>query len=221
MDEVESQLNNIKARKIHNYTFNNKSNKLHFEFLQELSSSICEAKELVEVGSKCRLNESLNDMNEKIRKRQKMIRLADRSSAGWATVNEYLPDELASDSDDDRKLRQAENRAMSKKSKRSFTSNKPSIPTYRRPSVMPSASSQGQSISAPVMSSFMQPGSVPPPPPNVQPQQPFLGQGAFVVGGTPFQQQKQQIPFHVPPNVCFVCHEPGHWKHNCPNRTRN
>ena len=47
-----------------------------------------------------------------------MIRLADRSTAGWDTVNQYLPDELASDSDDDKKLRQAENRAISKRSKR-------------------------------------------------------------------------------------------------------
>ena len=37
-------------------------------------------------------------------KRIKAIKLADKSEFGWQTVNEYLSDELASDSDDDKKI---------------------------------------------------------------------------------------------------------------------
>ena len=44
-----------------------------------------------------------------MQKRNKLIRLADRSAGGWMTVHEYMPDELASDSEDSRKIRQAEN----------------------------------------------------------------------------------------------------------------
>ena len=46
-----------------------------------------------------------------MQKRNKLIRLADRSAGDWMTVQEYMPDELPSDSDDSRKMRQAENRA--------------------------------------------------------------------------------------------------------------
>ena len=34
----------------------------------------------------------------------KAIKLADKSEFGWATVNEYLLDEVASDSDDEKRI---------------------------------------------------------------------------------------------------------------------
>ena len=39
----------------------------------------------------------------------------DKSEAGWAIVEEYKTDELASDTDDDRKIRRAEKAALEKK----------------------------------------------------------------------------------------------------------
>ena len=46
--------------------------------------------------------------------------MADRSALGWETVAEYQADPIASDSDDGKKIRQAENRALtSPKSKKS------------------------------------------------------------------------------------------------------
>ena len=50
-----------------------------------------------------------------MQKRNKLIRLADWSAGGWIAVQEYMPDELASDSDDSRKMRQAKNRATKKR----------------------------------------------------------------------------------------------------------
>ena len=51
-------------------------------------------------------------------KRIKLIRLSDKSDAGWDTVNEYISDDLASDSDDDKRIRKAENSAQQKQKKR-------------------------------------------------------------------------------------------------------
>ena len=40
-----------------------------------------------------------------------MIRIADRSEFGWVTVEEYEEDELADNSDDEKRLFRAEQRA--------------------------------------------------------------------------------------------------------------
>ena len=43
-----------------------------------------------------------------------MIRIADKSEGGWRTVDEYLSDEVASDSEDETRIRAADNRAVKK-----------------------------------------------------------------------------------------------------------
>ena len=72
--------------------------------------------------------ESLEKAKEELQKglvllagRQKRIKMADRSEYGWAVVDEYEDDELASDEDDAKKIEKAERAVASKAMKRKKT----------------------------------------------------------------------------------------------------
>ena len=45
----------------------------------------------------------------------KLIKLADKSEAGWLAVDEYESDELAEDSADEKRIRKAQDKAVRKK----------------------------------------------------------------------------------------------------------
>ena len=47
--------------------------------------------------------------------RNKMTKIPDKLPGGWKKVEEYLSDNIASDSDEERKLRAAESKALRKK----------------------------------------------------------------------------------------------------------
>ena len=49
-----------------------------------------------------------------IRQRQKLIRIADKSADGWKVVDEYVSDELASGSEDEKRLKKAKEAASRK-----------------------------------------------------------------------------------------------------------
>ena len=70
--------------------------------------------ELIKDGSRKRSKRLLEDVLKDIKDRNKLIRLADKSSGGWATVTEYQSDSIASDSSDEKKMRAAEKRAIAK-----------------------------------------------------------------------------------------------------------
>ena len=67
--------------------------------LTETPPAMEKAKTMMEEGTKF------------VRERQKLIRLADRSEHGWATVEEYLEGELVDNSDDEKRMQKAEFRA--------------------------------------------------------------------------------------------------------------
>ena len=69
------------------------------EALSETPPAVEKAKTLLEEGVKL------------VSERQEMIRMADRSEHGWATVEEHLDDKLAENSDDEERMQKAEYRA--------------------------------------------------------------------------------------------------------------
>ena len=58
---------------------------------------------------------NLSDAIKTVQERQKLIRLADRSDLGWGVVKEYVADDLATDSSDEKRIKKAEKAAAAKK----------------------------------------------------------------------------------------------------------
>ena len=57
------------------------------------------------------IRESLADL----RKQNKLVRIAEKSIAGWDAANKYGSNSVASDSEDEKRIRRAEQRALSKR----------------------------------------------------------------------------------------------------------
>ena len=95
-----------------------KGNKKQFEFNESIGEKLDIAIALCDQGSQVQVVKAyLDDIRRDIKKRIKLIRLADKSEFGWDLVEEYLSDDVASDSDDAKKIRQAEERVIREKEK--------------------------------------------------------------------------------------------------------
>ena len=109
-------------RKHNDYSFKSKGSSLQFRFNSGLQHDIEDTLD----DQNCHEStvEALKAKVFKIAKRSKEIKIADRFPAGWATIAEYEGNLFASDSEDSKKIRQAENRAFAKsKNKNSFISS--------------------------------------------------------------------------------------------------
>ena len=60
------------------------------------------------------VSDCLQELEKQYKRRNKLIRLANKSAAGWDIVNEYLSDELASGSEDEKRIKKAEQAAYGK-----------------------------------------------------------------------------------------------------------
>ena len=107
--------------------FKSKGNKDQFDHSQEVLETLSETASQLDLGRYEKGKEILSEGIPLVEKRLKVIKLADRSEFGWSTVKEYMFDELASDSDDEKRIFRSERRA--ERSAKKFSKRKK--PPYR------------------------------------------------------------------------------------------
>jgi hypothetical protein len=100
------------------YQFKFSGNQKQLEFNADLDYDIGRIKCAAEAKDYAKIKDICSDVRVKIHKRNKCIKLADKSPGGWDTVKEYMSDDLASDTDDEKRIRQAETCAIRKRNQR-------------------------------------------------------------------------------------------------------
>ena len=110
---VSTEVKNLKTEKEINWRF--EGNKLQFQFNSEIEDSIKQGLWAIENKKFDYAKECLESAWDKIKNRNKLIRIADSSERGWETVRQYDANPLAEDSDDESRLRRADARAVRKK----------------------------------------------------------------------------------------------------------
>ena len=89
-------------------------NKQQFEHEVKVLEKFEDALSSLEQRKYDRAKEALSEGRALVNFRLKLIRIADKSDCGWTTVNEYVADELAENSDDEKRLYRSEQRAQRK-----------------------------------------------------------------------------------------------------------
>jgi len=172
-------------------TFKFEGNKKQFKFNSGLANQVSSATSALKRKRYDTVKSCLEELDKQIRKRNKLIRLADKSAAGWDLVSEYLSDELASGSEDEKRIRKAEQTALRKKNLR----NQQRLKTARH---------QTNRVNQPYTSST-----------TTNPRQ--IHQ-PFASTRTP-RQYSQRNP--RPDDICFGCGQQGHWRSNCSGNSRS
>ena len=113
------------------YKFRKRGNEEQYKVNTKAIRKMKEANVILDAGSGSSSSSNIGDARAKIsegieimQNRQKLIKLADSSDAGWSTVDEYVRNCLAENSDDEKRIMRAEARAQ-KKIKSKVKSKKP------------------------------------------------------------------------------------------------
>ena len=113
--EEKLQQPNKKAKMGDIFKFKQKGNRIKLEFNQQILPLVENLPSALNNDDTSEANDLCDDLTAKLKRRNKRIKMADRSVLGWDTVAEYENDPIASASDDEKKIRQAENRALTKR----------------------------------------------------------------------------------------------------------
>ena len=113
--ESSSTLTNaVKKARLDRYTCKRKGNQQQLDAAPDVLEKFDEASDALKAGAHDQIKTFLEEGTKLVTKRIKAIKLADKREFGWLTVNEYLSDELASESDDEKRMYRSEKRAERK-----------------------------------------------------------------------------------------------------------
>ena len=136
-DTADSHLKEIKKLKFdEQHRFKKKGNEDQYRFNLKVGDAIEEAKEACSSQQLNKVHASLENGEKLLSERQKHILLANKSDFGWPLIREYKRNDLAEDSDDEKKIIRAEARAHIQ-AKQNSACNKTRLASNRRePSVL-------------------------------------------------------------------------------------
>lgn len=192
-----SEVKKLKTDKDIQWRF--KGNRVQFDFNEELADVLKQIGWGLENSKLDYCEDLIKEGLDKIRKRNKLIRIADTSEGGWDTVKNYESNPVASDSEDEAKINRAENRAIKKKkatrgkAPSSFTVGENS----RRYSPYPSPSTLPRQYS------------------GVNKGRLFRGFGSIATATFPGSFSSVQAPTFTP-GCCYSCGEFTHFRRDCP-----
>ena len=124
-----------KARR-ESYTCKRKGNQQQLDNAVQVLDEFDEASDALKAKSYDKVKAALDSGTEVVSKRIKVIKMAEKSDFGWSTVYEYLSDELASNSDDEKRMYRAERRAE-RKTRKGVVVSVPWIERNRRLLLLP------------------------------------------------------------------------------------
>ncbi|MES9879761.1 MAG: hypothetical protein ABW185_02645, partial [Sedimenticola sp.] len=112
--------------------FQKVGNKIQFEFNSEILEGLEKIYKLPRLEN---ISSIASGLIDKVKRRNKLIRVADNSPGGWLTVAEYEKPNLGSDSEDEKKIKQAESKAVKRIKALTPSSTHVNPNPYKRPSV--------------------------------------------------------------------------------------
>ena len=104
----------VKRARRNPYVFKSKGNKQQFEHAESVLEKFEGVKGALSVNAISKAKTAIEQGMALVSKRMKLIKITDKSQYSWATVQEYLLDEVASDSDDGKRLFRSEKGAEKK-----------------------------------------------------------------------------------------------------------
>ena len=104
----------VKRAKRARFVFQSKGNEQQFEHAESVLDKLESAKDALNANALSKAKPAIEEGIALVTKRMKVIKIADKSQYSWATVQEFLSDELASDSEDEKRLFRSERRAEKK-----------------------------------------------------------------------------------------------------------
>ena len=103
------------------YAFRRPGNAAQFAFVEGMMEYVREAAWHIEKVEGAKVEAALGELKkgeESLKRRMRLIKIADRSDHGWKTIEAYEDDELALDSDDQKRLARAEKEAEKRANKK-------------------------------------------------------------------------------------------------------